>query len=64
MYVPGLDSKTLLFIYFIYSLFTVYICKSQIPNLSWPPVPFGNHKLVSICESLSVLEIRSFVPFF
>ena len=32
------------------------VCQSQSPNLSLPPFPFGNHKLVfHICDSISVL---------
>ena len=41
----------------------VCICYSQSPNLSpTPPFPFGNWKFVFyVCESVSVLEISSFV---
>ena len=28
-----------------------------------PPVPFGNHKLFKVCESVSVLHISSFASF-
>ena len=29
-----------------------------------PPVPFGKHKFFKVCESVSVLQISSFGPFF
>ena len=50
-------------------LFILYIIMCiiyQLPNLSLPsPFPFGNHKFVFyVCESLSVLQINSFVSFF
>ena len=47
---------------------TVCICQSQHPSLFSPtphqPVPFGNHQLFKVCESVSVLQISSFVSFF
>ena len=46
---------------------SVCICQSQTPSLSLPlpAVPFGNHKFVfKVCESVSVLQISSFVSFF
>ena len=31
-------------------------CQFQIPNLSFPPFPCGNHKFVfEVCEAVSVL---------
>ena len=34
------------------------------PSLPTPPVPFGNHKFVfRVCESVSVLQISSFISF-
>ena len=53
MWFPVLYSKTLLFIYFIYS--NVYLL---IPNSKFilSPFPFGNHKFIfCVCESVSVL---------
>ena len=44
-----------------------YTCQSQSPNLSLPlPFPLvTNHKFVfSICNSISILRVSSFVPFF
>ena len=38
----------------------------QTPSPSLPPQPvsFGNHKLLKVCESVSVLQRSSFCPFF
>ena len=52
-----------------YQLFILYIvvciCQSQSPNLCLPHFPVGNHKFVFYtCDSISVLQISSFVPFF
>ena len=43
----------------------VCICQSQSPNLSFLPFPPDNHNFVFyICNSISILQISSFVPFF
>ena len=42
-----------------------YVSPKPPAHPSLQPVPFGNHKFVfKICESVSVLQIRSFVSFF
>ena len=52
------------------SITSVYICQSQTfssflpPSTTHTPIPFGNHKLFKICESVSVLQKSSFVSFF
>ena len=54
------DSSQLSILYIV-----VCMCLSPKPNLSLPPFPFGNRKFAFyICESISVLLISSFVPFF
>ena len=39
--------------------------ESQTPNLSFFPSHFGNHRFIFyVCESISVLQVSSFVSFF
>ena len=41
------------------------MCQSQSSNLSFPLLPPGNRKFIFyICNSISVLQISSIVPFF
>ena len=69
--VPGQYTGFSLVIYFIHSINSVCtyicICQSQSPNSSHSPFPdpLGVHMFVLyVCVSISVLHIRSSVPFF
>ena len=61
---PVLYSKFLLVVYFIHSINSVYM-SIQSPNSSHPLFPTWYPCLVLyICVSISVLQIRSSIPFF
>ena len=58
-----LYSRSLLAIYFIYS--SVYMSIPTFQLIPSPDSPPGSHKFVFyICNSISVLQVSSFVPFF